>query len=114
MSISDPKYKLNLVVYYNSKESLNLTVIQDFFRPNKLQQTNVVYQFTCPFSHDKLHVYIGHTSTMFPASRKTLHELESSSLKEMRDVWLFKWWLTCKYSAVAVLKTRRTSLQREA
>jgi len=67
--------KLNLVIYYNTRKTANLVMVNNMPK-NKarqksnghLQQANVIYQFTCPeegcrlLNKDK---YIGATTTTY-------------------------------------------------
>ena len=62
--VADPSsHDLKLHVYYNSSRTHNLVLKNNPNNSGKLQKTNVVYMFTCPYKHDHPVTYIGHTRT---------------------------------------------------
>ena len=70
--IEAPENRLNFNIYYNNKKSHNMIMRNSCSRPNFLQQTNVVYKFTCPHPHVNVETYIGHTRTTL-SRRLTMH-----------------------------------------
>ena len=61
---ADPKQKLKFIIYYKNPPTSNLVMKNNLTAPNSpLQQTNVVYQFTCPNLHCQAERYIGMTQT---------------------------------------------------
>ena len=76
--------KVRLIIYYKSKKTSNL-VIKNNPKPTgtDLQQTNVIYEFSCPLSHGDAtspRKYIGMTTTTL--SRRLTHHLQKGSIKE--------------------------------
>ena len=61
---NDPSQKLKVIFYYNNPRTSNLVMKNNLTTEySPLNQTNVVYQFTCPYPHRKADCYIGMTQT---------------------------------------------------
>ena len=69
----DPTQKLNIIFYYKNPKCSNLVMKNNLSaKPTTLQQTNVVYSFSCPSPHCKAEQYIGLTQTTL-SRRLTMH-----------------------------------------
>ena len=78
---TQPNDKINLIIYYNNKKSCNLVMKNNLAPPKPLlENTNLVYAFTCPLSHSKVTSYIGFTTTRL--SRRLYHHTQQGSIKE--------------------------------
>ena len=69
----DKNTKLNLIIYYKSPKASNF-VIKNNMSPTttKLQQSNVVYKFSCPMPHSQAVEYVGLCQTTL-SRRLTYH-----------------------------------------
>ena len=74
---TSPNDKLDLIFYYKNKKTSQLIMKNNLNPPpTLLEQTNVVYEFTCPMSHSQVTKYIGLTQTTLSHSlRETLQVL---------------------------------------
>ena len=77
---TDPNNRLNLIVYYKNMKTSQL-IMKNNLAPHlrHLEQTNVVYEFTCPMSHSQVTQYIGFTQTTL-SQRLTSHRQNGSIL----------------------------------
>ena len=73
-----PTDQLNLIFYYNNNKSRNLIMKNNpASTPNKSNQANIVYCFTCPFPHHLPEKYIGKTQKTL-AKRMQSHTYNGS------------------------------------
>lgn len=71
-------HKLQVVVYYKNKKTSNLVMKNNLSPPLKyLEQTNVIYKFSCSLSHSQATEYIGFTQTTL-SQRLTSHRQSGS------------------------------------
>ena len=77
----DQNSKINLIVYYKSPKTANL-VMKNNMSPasTKLQQSDVVYKFTCPLPHSQAVEYVGLCQTTL-SRRLTMHGQDGGILK---------------------------------
>ena len=81
----DPNNRLDLIIYYRNNKTSNLVMKNNLAPPMKhLQQTNVVYEFTCPMSHSQVTQYIGFTQTTL-SQRLTSHAQNGSILNHFQQ-----------------------------
>ena len=81
----DPNNKLDLIIYYRNNKTSNLVMKNNLAPPTKhLQQTNVIYEFTCPMSHSQVTQYIGFTQTTL-SQRLTSHAQNGSILNHFKQ-----------------------------
>ena len=83
VTTNNPQDKLNLIIYYKNTKVSNLIMKNNTTKKlNKLQKTNVVYDFTCPHEGCTLRKsnYIGMTTTSL-SRRLTMH-LQTGSIKD--------------------------------
>ena len=77
----DANQELKLIVYYTNKKTFNLVMKNNLMsKHSTLQQTNVIYQFSCPHPHSKAEKYIGMTQTTL-SRRLTMHAQAGSILQ---------------------------------
>ena len=75
------KQKLKIIFYYKNTKTHNLVMKNNLSpRPSAMQQSNLVYKFSCPFPHSKAEEYIGLTQTTL-SRRLTMHGQNGSILK---------------------------------
>ena len=76
---NDPNTKINLIVYYKNPKTSNLVLKNNMSPPpTKLQTSNVVYKFICPYQHGEAEEsYIGETTTSL-SRRLTMHKQSGS------------------------------------
>ena len=81
----DKEKKLRMVFYYKNLKTHSL-VMKNNLSPKlpQLQQSNVVYKFTCPVPHSKAEEYIGFTQTTL-SRRLTMHAQNGSILKHFKS-----------------------------
>ena len=61
---TDEKTKLDLRIYYKNPKTCNLVMKNNISPPARvLDETNVIYKFSCPMSHRQATEYIGFTQT---------------------------------------------------
>ena len=81
----DEKTKIKIIFYYKNKKSANYVMKNNMGpSPTTLQQTNVVYKFTCPLPHSQAVEYIGLTKTTL-SRRLTCHGQDGSILKHFKE-----------------------------
>ena len=77
--------KLNLIVYYRSPKTLNFVMKNNLSPPKTaLQQSNVVYKFSCPLPHSQAVEYVGLTQTTL-SRRLTYHAQDGGIKKHFLD-----------------------------
>ena len=76
---NNPDTKLNLIIYYKNPKTSNLVLKNNMSPPpTKLQTSNVVYKFICPYQHGEAEEsYIGETTTSL-SRRLTMHKQSGS------------------------------------
>ena len=81
----DRDNKLNLIIYYKSPKTANF-VIKNNMSPitTKLQQSNVVYKFSCPLPHSQAVEYVGLCTTTL-SRRLTYHGQDGSIHKHFKN-----------------------------
>ena len=81
----NPNNRLDLIIYYRNNKTSNLVMKNNLAPSMKyLQQTNVVYEFTCPMSHSQVTQYIGYTQTTL-SQRLTSHLQNGSILDHFQQ-----------------------------
>ena len=77
--------KLDLIFYYKNKTTSNL-IMKNILNPphSSLEQTNVIYEFTCPMSHSQVTKYIGFTQTTL-SQRLTFHRQNGSICNHFQE-----------------------------
>ena len=81
----DPNQDLKVIVYYTNKKTSNLIMKNNLTSRNStLQQTNVIYEFSCPNPHSKAEKYIGMTQATI-SRRLTMHAQAGSILQHFID-----------------------------
>ena len=74
----DSDKKLKIIFYYKNKKTTNLVMKNNLMPPlQPLEQTNVIYKFTCPMSHGQATEYIGFSQTTL-SQRLTAHKQNGS------------------------------------
>ena len=82
----NPDNKLELRIYYRNKKTSQLIMRNNLNPPPScLQQTNVVYEFTCPMSHSQVTKYIGFTQTTL-SQRLTSHGQNGSIWNHFKEI----------------------------
>ena len=77
--------KLTIICYYKNIKTSNLVMRNNMAPfPQSLQQTCVVYKFSCPLPHCKAEEYIGLTQTTL-SRRLTMHGQNGSIYKHFKD-----------------------------
>ena len=82
----NPNDKLNLVIYYKNKTTSNLIIKNNISPPlPPMQQSRLIYEFSCPLSHPNVISYIGYTQNNLN-TRLNSH-VQHGSIKEhfMKD-----------------------------
>lgn len=75
--------KLQLIIYYRNNKTSSLVMKNNLNPPpTKLQNTNIVYEFTCPLEHrhGQAEKYVGHTTTTL-SKRLSIHG-QTGSIKD--------------------------------
>ena len=81
----DKNSKLKIIFFYKNKKASNYIMKNDMTPPPSiLQQTNVVYKFTCPLPHSQAVEYVGHTQTKL-SRRLTYHGNNGSILNHFKE-----------------------------
>ena len=74
----DSDKELKIIFYYKNKKTTNLVMKNNLMPPlQPLEQTNVIYKFTCPMSHGQATEYIGFSQTTL-SQRLTAHKQNGS------------------------------------
>ena len=82
---TSPNDKLDLIFYYKNKKTSQLIMKNNLNPPpTQLEQTNVVYEFTCPMSHSQVTKYIGLTQTTL-SQRLTFHRQNGSICNHFKE-----------------------------
>ena len=75
---TDSDKELKIIFYYKNKKNTNLVMKNNLMPPlQPLEQTNVIYKFTCPMSHGQATEYIGFSQTTL-SQRLTAHKQNGS------------------------------------
>ena len=70
---NNEKSKLNLIFFYKNRKTSSLVMNNNVLPPpTQLQQTNLIYKFTCPLPHSQAAEYVGFTQTTL-SRRLTAH-----------------------------------------
>ena len=81
----DTNNKIKVVFYYKNRKTSNCIMKNNMAPPpTTLQQTNVVYKFTCPMPHSQVVEYVGLTQTKL-SRRLTYHGQNGSILKHFQE-----------------------------
>ena len=81
----DDNKKIKIIFYYKNKKSANYVMKNNLApSPTTLQQTNVVYKFTCPLPHSQAAEYVGLTQTKL-SRRLTYHGQNGSILNHFKE-----------------------------
>ena len=81
----DESKKLKITFYYRNKKASNFIMKNNMAPPpTTIQQTNVVYRFTCPLPHSQAVEYVGMTQTTL-SRRLTCHGQSGSILKHFEE-----------------------------
>ena len=79
-------HKLNIIFYYKNLKTHSLVMKNNLTpRPSDLQQSNLVYKFSCPLPHSKAVEYIGFTQTTL-SRRLTMHGQNGSIFKHFMSI----------------------------
>ena len=82
---TNPNQRVNVVFYYKNRKTANLIMKNNLnANPSVLQQTNVVYNFTCPLPHCKAEQYIGLTQTTL-SRRLAMHTQTGSIFQHFKN-----------------------------
>ena len=82
---TSPNNILDLIFYYKNKNTSQLIMKNNFNSPpTQLEQTNVVYEFTCPMSHSQVTKYIGFTQTTL-SQRLTFYRQNGSICNHFKE-----------------------------
>ena len=74
----DENRELKIIFYYKNNKTANLVMKNNLSPPLKpLEQTNIIYKFTCPMSHGQATEYIGFSQTTL-SQRLTFHRQNGS------------------------------------
>ena len=77
----NPNDKLNLIIYYKNRKSSNLIMKNNMSPPKPpMQNTNLIYAFVCPLSHQDVTAYVGYTTTTL--FRRLQSHAHQGSIKE--------------------------------
>ena len=82
---TDDRKKIKVIFYYKNRKSANYVMKNNMnTSPTTLQQTNVVYKFTCPLPHSQAVEYVGLTTTTL-SRRLTCHAQNGSILNHFEE-----------------------------
>ena len=85
-----PDSRLNLIIYYKNQRTSHLVMKNNMSpRPTLLQQSNVVYKFSCPLPHSQAVEYVGMTQTTL-SRRLTCHAQDGGICKHFVNHHLTK------------------------
>ena len=82
---TDNNQKIKIIFYYKNRKSANYVMKNNLSpSPTNLQQTNVIYKFTCPLPHSQAVEYVGLTQTKL-SRRLTYHGQNGSILNHFQE-----------------------------
>ena len=82
---TDENQKIQIIFYYKNRKSANYVMKNNLSPPpTTLQQTNVIYKFTCPLPHSQAVEYVGLTQTTL-SRRLTYHGQNGSILNHFQE-----------------------------